>query len=70
MIRDDDVATPELRRRPGEGVRSHVITDCALVRCDYVFPNEKSATYVNLAFNQESRIDPLESLGIHCSPRH
>jgi len=25
MVRDDDVATPELRRRRGEGVRSHIM---------------------------------------------
>ena len=33
------------------------ITDCSLVRCDDIFPLQKSVTYVNLALSHQSCID-------------
>ena len=31
--------------------------DCAMCRCDDLFPNQKTATYINLSLQQESHID-------------
>ena len=36
---------------------SNFIDDHSLIRCDELFPNEDRPTYVNLALNQQSRID-------------
>jgi len=43
-----DVVASRLRR---------FITDCSLVRCDDIFPLQKSVTYVNLALSHQSCID-------------
>ena len=33
------------------------INDCSLLRCDDLFPSQKVDTYINVALNQQSRID-------------
>ena len=32
-------------------------SDCCMCRCDDIFPSQKTATYINLSLQQESRID-------------